>query len=87
MTSCHPRRQRTCFTLHVLPPPAKLEPDKRIALFDPVGETAALLKSLGIAFQPIDAAADLSKFDLLVLGKQALSLDGPLPICPESTPA
>jgi hypothetical protein len=54
-------------------------PRARIALFDPKGETRALLDNLGIRTQSVDASADLSAFDALVVGKAALTLDGPAP--------
>src|SRR5205085_3656640 len=38
-----------------------------------------LLEGLGIAFQAKDASADLSRFDILVIGKQAITLTGPVP--------
>ncbi len=44
-----------------------------------MGETAALLKTLGFACQSIDAAADLSHYELLVIGKSALSVAGDAP--------
>ncbi len=72
--------QGDAFSIDVLPPtqPAA-KSDARVALFDPKGETAALLKSLGILYQDVDADADLSSYDLLVVGKAALSVDGPAP--------
>jgi len=51
----------------------------KIALFDSKGETAALLKGLGIQSQLVDANADLSAFHLLIVGKAALTVDGPAP--------
>jgi len=48
--------------------------EQRVALFDPKGETAALLKSLGVQCQVVDASADLSAYDLLIVGKSALTL-------------
>ncbi len=71
--------QKDSFSLHVLPRPANPLADRRIALFDPVGQTAAVLKTLGIAHQSIDAAADVSQFDLVVIGKQALTAGGAAP--------
>ena len=71
--------QHDAFSIQVLPRPQPPEPDARIALFDPLGQTAALLKTLGIAHQSIDAAADVSKFDLVVIGKQALTAGGAAP--------
>ncbi|MCX6926736.1 MAG: hypothetical protein NT154_26560, partial [Verrucomicrobia bacterium] len=49
------------------------------ALFDPPGETAKLLAGLGVRCQPIGAAEDLSGFDVLLIGKGALTVDGPAP--------
>ena len=73
--------QRDAFTIHVLPPaPPKSDgPAARIALFDPPGETTALLKSLGVEARSVNADADLSGVDLLVIGKAALTADGPAP--------
>ena len=51
----------------------------KIAVFDPKGETAALLAAMGIDAQPVEAGADLSGYDILVLGKGALTVDGPGP--------
>ena len=42
-------------------------------------ERAALLKSLGVAFEPVGADADLAPFDLVVVGKGALTSDSPAP--------
>jgi hypothetical protein len=72
--------QRDSFSLHVLPRlSVSTKADCRIALFDPKGETAAFLKALGTPFRLVDASADLSAFDVLIVGKAALSVDGPAP--------
>jgi hypothetical protein len=67
------------FIIHVLPqrPPPRTE--TRIALFDPKGETGDLLRALGIRFQAVESTADLGALDVLVVGKGALTLDGPMP--------
>jgi hypothetical protein len=65
--------------IHVLPRPAVPRPGLKIALFDPRGETTALLRQMGIEHQPVDAAADLAEYDLLVVGKGALTLYGAAP--------
>ncbi len=52
---------------------------KQIALFDPKGETAVLLREMGVTCHPVDANVDLSPDDLLVIGKAALTVDGPAP--------
>ncbi len=67
------------FAIHVLPTRAPPLMDNRIALFDPKGETKELLRSLGIRFESVDVATDLAGFDVLVVGKSALTVDGPAP--------
>jgi len=51
-----------------------------IAIFDPKGETARLLKNHGIQFKPVDASADLTGYGLLIIGKDALAVVIGLPI-------
>ncbi len=51
----------------------------RVALFDPKGQTQASLKRLGWHPHPVQAETDLSAFDILIVGKEALSVDGPAP--------
>jgi beta-galactosidase len=71
--------QEDSFVIHVLPLAPSLKAAGKIALFDPKGETGQLLKGLGIGFQPVDAGADLSANDLLIVGKAALTAGGPAP--------
>lgn len=71
--------QDDVFAIHVLPRPAKPRVVGRVALFDPKGETRRLLGELGVEADPVDATADLSGRDLLVIGKGALTADGPAP--------
>lgn len=59
------------------PGPTKLS--AKIGLFDTKGETSMLLKSLGVPSQAIDAGTDLSPYDVLIVGKSALTADGPAP--------
>ncbi|MDA1193069.1 MAG: hypothetical protein O3A46_15445, partial [Candidatus Poribacteria bacterium] len=74
------KTQTDSFTIHVVSP---LDPiiwgEKRLALFDPVGETRTLLTELNTPFDAIDANADLSAYDTLIIGKKALTLDGAAP--------
>lgn len=65
------------FAIHVLPTrlPPRAEP--RLALFDPKGETRALLEKLGVGFASVTAESDLTGHGLLVVGKGALSASGP----------
>jgi hypothetical protein len=51
----------------------------KIALLDPKGETARLLAGLDVRFRKVEATADLSGYDVLIVGKEALTSDGPGP--------
>jgi beta-galactosidase len=67
------------FTLNVLPSPTEVTVNTKIALFDTKGETAKLLKGLKVAFELIDAKVDLAGYDMVIIGKDALTPDGPGP--------
>ena len=55
-------------------------PSKRIAVFDPNGETSALLRSLGVTFDRVNQTnADLRAYDVFIVGKGALTLDRAAP--------
>jgi beta-galactosidase len=71
--------QHDSMTIHVLPRPPALDLHTSIALFDPKGETAGLLDRLGVNYEAIGAGADLSRFELLIVGKLALTVDQPAP--------
>jgi len=73
------QEQSDTFAIHVLPaaPPPKI--DARVALFDPRGESADLLTKMGIGSKRVENDADLFRYDLLVVGKRALTVDGPAP--------
>jgi len=72
--------QQDSLTIHVLPPSSfATSANTRIALFDPKGESATLLLSKGIPFRPVEAGADLSAFDILIVGKASLTVDGTAP--------
>jgi len=71
--------QEDAFTVHVLPRTPSLKPSGRIAFFDPKGETGKWLDGMGIKCQPVDSNADLSAYDTLIVGKAALTADGPGP--------
>ncbi|HEV2393775.1 MAG TPA: hypothetical protein VG146_15585 [Verrucomicrobiae bacterium] len=72
-------RQDDAFTLDVIPRPAPPRLNSRTALFDPPGRTAKWLAGLGVSFRLVDAAADLEAFDVLVIGKGALTVNEPAP--------
>jgi hypothetical protein len=67
------------FTVHVLPRPPSRETNANIAIFDPKGETIHLLDRLGLRCRPVEADADLSEYDVLIVGKAAMTVDGPGP--------
>jgi hypothetical protein len=71
--------QKDFFTIDVLARPPALPPGPKIALLDPKGETGKLLAGLNVHCQRVDATTDLSSFDLLIVGKGALTTDGPGP--------
>jgi hypothetical protein len=71
--------QEDSFAIHVLPPSGKPEITSKIALYDPKGETAALMSGLGVSFARVEANADLGTYDVLVIGKGALTVAGPAP--------
>ena len=71
--------QQDSFNFQVIPPSPPPLPASKIALFDPPGQTAKLLTGLGVSCQSITADADLSAFDVLLIGKAALTVNGPAP--------
>jgi hypothetical protein len=71
--------QSDAFVVHTVPRAQAPTPIGKIALFDPQGETADLLRRIEIACDPVAADADLSGYDILVIGKGALTVDGPGP--------
>ena len=70
--------QEDTFAINVVAP--KQSPKlTKTALFDPKGETAKLLTKMGVSYEKVDAAADLAGYDVLVVGKASLTVDGPAP--------
>jgi len=71
--------QKDSFAVHVLPRTPPLKPIGKIALFDPKGETGKGLAGMQVRCQPVEANADLSLYEVLIVGKAALTVDGPGP--------
>ncbi|HMF13187.1 MAG TPA: hypothetical protein VKE94_12810, partial [Gemmataceae bacterium] len=71
--------QKDSITVNVLPSPANPSPNLKIALLDPKGQTSKLLAGLGVRFQAVEVTSDLSGYDLLIIGKEALTRTGPGP--------
>ena len=72
--------QEDSFRLQVIPRSAPPRPASKIAIFDPPSQTTKMLTGLGVTCQPVDASADLLGFDVLLIGKGALTVDGPAPV-------
>jgi hypothetical protein len=68
--------QNDSFAVHVLPRPSGPAAGAKVALLDPGGETGKLLAALDVRFERVEAAADLSPYDVLIVGKGALTSDG-----------
>ena len=73
------RTQQDEFLIHVLPPPPLPRVQANVAVFDPKGRTTELLKAIGVQFDNVDARANIAAYDVLIVGKQALTLDDPAP--------
>ena len=71
--------QKDTFALHVLPTAPAAGPIGKVALFDPKGETAKWLTARRVPFQAVEAGANLAPFDVLIVGRAALTVDGPGP--------
>jgi beta-galactosidase len=72
-------KQTDSFTIDIMPTPHVDRSVDKMALFDPKGQTRKLLDDIGIRYQPVDAKADLSKYDTLIIGKSALTTENPAP--------
>jgi hypothetical protein len=71
--------QTDVFTVHVLPAPSAVKSAAKVAVFDPKGETTGKLRALGLTSRAVSADADLSAYDMLIIGKEALTVGGPGP--------
>ncbi len=71
--------QTDSFVVQIIARPQARQMAGSIALFDPKGETGELLNRVGVRFQRVDTASDLSAFDTLVVGKAALTTNGAAP--------
>jgi hypothetical protein len=71
--------QTDTFVVDVLPAAGPVQPKSKVALFDPIGETAKLLKELGVEATTVGADADLAGYDVLIVGKGALTPVGAAP--------
>jgi len=70
------RRANDSFAIDVIAPDAPVKAAD-IMLYDPKGLTAQLLNELKIPFHKVDSDRDFAKAKLLIIGREALSADGP----------
>lgn len=68
--------QSDTFEINVLADNATIKQVGRTALFDPKGETQKLLDDIGIQYNLIDVIASLEEYDLLIIGKEAMTVGG-----------
>jgi hypothetical protein len=71
--------QKDSFSIGVMPRPQALRAGGKIALFDPKGQTEKLLNGMGVRYRPVNAKDNLSSYDILMVGKSALTVEGPAP--------
>lgn len=67
------------FAIDVMPQPKDPKMDGNIALFDPKRQTGRLLQEIGLRYRPVEASADLSAYDILIVGKSTLTTKSPAP--------
>ncbi len=73
------KKQRDSFAINILPRPANPHATRKVALFDPKGETGKLLDGMGVRCDPVDATGNVAEYDLLIIGKGALNLQNAAP--------
>jgi hypothetical protein len=68
--------QTDSILIDVLQPLVKPATNVKIAVFDPQGDTSKLLVRYEVGFQRVEANSDLAGFDVLIVGKEALTSNG-----------
>jgi hypothetical protein len=71
--------QTDSFSFDIMPRPKAPRVNEKIALYDPRGQTGKLLNGMAIRYKLVDANADLSRYDIFIVGKSALTLERPAP--------
>ncbi len=71
--------QTDSVSIDIMPHSKASKVEAKIALFDPKGQTGRSLKRMGIRYRPVKANTDLSLYDILIVGKSALTLESPAP--------
>ncbi len=63
------------FEFNTIEKTPKVKLKSKIALYDPENNTAKDLLHIGVKFNKVDASADLSKYDILIIGRKALNYE------------
>jgi len=71
--------QTDSFPIDIMPQPKPVRVDTNIALLDPNGQIRKLLDEMGTRYRPVDTKTDLAAYDILIVGKSALTADSPAP--------
>ena len=71
--------QEDKFLIHVLEQKASPHTKVKIALLDPKGQTTESLRKIGVSCETVKANTDLEPYEILIIGKAALTVDGPAP--------
>ncbi|MBN2136268.1 MAG: hypothetical protein JW720_00525 [Sedimentisphaerales bacterium] len=71
--------QTDSFAIDVIKPSPPPHINAKIALFDPNEQTAKLLDKMNLTYRLIDADTDLAAYDMLIVGKAALTLKNHAP--------
>ena len=71
--------QEDTFIINVLTPDPAATAGSKLAIFDPLGETTRMLSALSVHGDTVQADADMANYDLLIVGKDAITPEGPGP--------
>jgi len=71
--------EKDTFEFQVVARPTAPPAIAKVALFDPRGESTNWLRRLGMEWTAVDGGSDLSGFEVLLIGRKALTVDGPAP--------
>jgi hypothetical protein len=71
--------QSDIFAIDVMPAAPAVTLKSEVAIFDPVGDTSTYLREGGIGFRRVTASDQFSPGEILIVGKRALTLEGPAP--------
>ena len=71
--------QEDSIFLNILPKPEVPVLKSKIALFDPAKKSVETLQELGVKFDLISADSDTDSYDILILGRDSITLNNTLP--------